>query len=216
MQQNNNTSPALDSSSIQITSMNYWGPYILSSKINEGFAKNLLDAGKELTITSDNKKRLASRIDKVRSYKDEPWISNGLLPYVNAWVEGWKKFSSRDFTPKNAQLTAVWINFQEAGEINPEHIHGDSDLSFVIYLEIPSEIILEYERFMYDRMHRGCPPGSIFFNYGEYNRFAVGGRNICPRENMLLMWPSYLRHGVSPFEANSTRISVAGNIVFLD
>lgn len=215
MQQNNHIIKPKNND-IPITHINYWGPYILMSEINKIFANKLLTEGKKLTIETDNKRRLASRIDKVRSYKEETWISEGLIPYVNGWLKGWNKFSNQNYEPQSAKLSAIWINFQEAGEPNPEHIHGDADLSFVIYLDIPDEIIYEYENFLYNRKNRSCPPGSIFFNYGEYNRFAVGGRNICPKENTILIWPSYLRHGVAPFEFKGTRISVAGNILFLD
>ena len=117
---------------------------------------------------------------------------------------------------QNLVLEEIWINFQKAGESNPEHVHEGSDLSFVIYLKVPQQIRADADRFLSNRLHKGAPPGSILFKYGEYRDFAVDGRVLCPQENTILMWPSYLRHGVTPFDCDEIRISVAGNIKFLD
>ena len=37
-----------------------------------------------------------------------------------------------------------------------------------------------------------------------------------PREDSIIIFPSRLRHYVSAHECSETRVSVAGNIVFLD
>ena len=214
--QENNTFINPKNNDIAITPINWWGPYILYSKINKKITKKLLEEGNKLKPENDAKRSLASNIDRVRKYQEKEWIAEALLPYTNRWVDGWNKFSGRNFNPNNAHLSSVWINFQEAGESNPEHIHGDTDLSFVIYLKVPQVIREEYETFLRDKKHSGTPPGSIGFSYGEYQPFAVGGRNICPKEDSILMFPSKLRHGVPAFNSNAIRISVAGNILFLD
>lgn len=202
--------------SIEILPINWWGPYILYSEINKNITKRLYEEGKKLTPKNDAKRNLASRIDRVRYYSDTQWIAEALLPYTNKWVDGWNKFSSENFRPNNASLASVWINFQKAGETNPEHTHGGADLSFVIYLKVPEAIKLEYESFNKNKTHTGTPPGSIGFKYGEYQPYTVGGRNICPREDSIIIFPSRLRHYVTAHECSETRVSVAGNIVFLD
>ena len=55
------------------------------------------------------------------------------------------------------------MNFQRPGEFNPLHFH-ESDLSFVIWTEIPQELKDEFEDF------RGAGMGhsAIQFTYGEY------------------------------------------------
>ena len=109
--------------SIEILPINWWGPYILYSEINKNITKRLYEEGKKLTPKNDAKRNLASRIDRVRYYSDTQWIAEALLPYTNKWVDGWNKFSSENFRPNNASLASVWINFQKAGETNPEHTH---------------------------------------------------------------------------------------------
>ena len=132
------------------------------------------------------------------------------------WVDGWNFFSNAGFSAKTASLESIWINFQNAGDFNPEHTHGGADLSFVIYLKIPEIIRSSYESFSKNPKNRDCPPGAINFSYGEYNKFAVNGRHICPEENMIFMFPSFVRHQVAAFYDDAQRISVAGNITFLD
>ena len=213
---NNNLNIASTIDTVTNTTLNNWGPYILNSSVDKKFSKKLLEEGNKISEQYGVKKNLASRISRVRKFNDELWISEGLIPYVNEWLEGWNNFSRKSFYPKDANLSSVWINYQEAGEHNPEHIHSSADLSFVIFLKIPKEIEIEFNNFHVIKDHAFYPPGSIFFNYGEYHRLAVGGRYLCPKENSILMWPGYLRHGVTPFDFMGTRISVAGNISFLD
>ena len=194
--------------------INRWGPYVLQANLDEDFAKKLLEVGKKIPVEEDASKGLASRIKRVRYYKKESWITQGLIKYTNKWIDEWNEFSGNNFAPENASLQSIWINFQKSKEFNPEHVHGDADLSFVIYLKVPQQIIEDYYSFLLDKTHTGSPPGSITFKYGEHHDFAVAGKYICPRENTILMWPSYLRHAVPPFDCKGTRISVAGNLKF--
>ena len=111
-------------------------------------------------------------------------------------------------------LKSVWINFQKRNEYNPEHTHFGSDLSFVIYLKIPHSIREEYNS--WSNRDKGLPPGCISFSYGEKSNFCINGRNAFPQENTIFIFPSYVRHAVSHFESDCERISVAGNIAFID
>ena len=192
------------------------GQYILYSPINKNITKRLYEEGKKIKVSNDAKKNLASKIDRVRYCSDNQWIAEALLPYTNRWMDGWNKFWSENFRPNNAHLAFVWINFQKAGETNSEHTRGGADLSFVFYLKVPEAIKIEYEKFNKNKTLTGTPPGSIGFKYGEYQSFTVGGRNICPREDSIIIFPSRLRHYVTAHECAETRVSVSGNIVFLD
>lgn len=197
--------------------INHWGPYILYTKIDDVFAKLLLDKGAKLDEHKDASKKLASHIDRVRNYDRGDWCTMPLIPYVNAWIDGWNDFSGSSYSPKNAELSGMWINYQESGEFNPEHIHGNADLSFVIYLKVPEIIKNEYEKHKKNPSNTGFPPGCINFSYGEYNKLSISTRFQLPKKNTIYMWPSYLRHGVMPFNSTkSERISVAGNIKLLD
>ena len=67
---------------IQILPINWWGPYILYSEINKNITKRLFEEGKNLPKENDAKRKLASRIDRVRYYKDTGWTAQALLPYT--------------------------------------------------------------------------------------------------------------------------------------
>jgi hypothetical protein len=95
------------------------------------------------------------------------------------------------------------------GEFNPEHIH-DSDLSFVIYLQVPE--LLKQEREQY--IGRSGGPGSIEFLYGEDLNFFLTSHTFFPENKDIFIFPGKLRHTVSPFKWNCERISVSGNLNF--
>ena len=147
-QSNNNLN--IDSTIEKVTNatLNNWGPYILNTSVDKKFTKKLLEEGSKIPEQYGVKKNLADRISTVRKFNDELWISESLIPYVNQWLEGWNNFSRKSFYPKDANLSSVCINYQEAGEHKPEHIHSSTDLSFAIYLKVPKEIEIEFNNLM--------------------------------------------------------------------
>ena len=92
-------------------------------------------------------------------------------------------------------------------EFNPPHDH-DGKLRFVIYLKIPDELKKENEAYK----GRSCGPGGIQFIYGEGPRDAVTYMSYFPQERDMFIFPAWLKHWVSPFHSDCTRISVSGNI----
>jgi len=104
-------------------------------------------------------------------------------------------------------MSALWINYQKANEFNPPHDH-DGKLSFVIYLKIPEELKKENKEYK----GRSCGPGGIQFMYGEGPRDAVTYMSHFPEERDMFIFPAWLKHWVSPFKSDCTRISVSGNI----
>ena len=205
----------LVSNEFQVHPINYWGPYILYQHLDKSFCDKLLVEGEKLTQKDDWSKNLVGQLNKQLAYKVEPWISNGVVPYVNMWVDGWNHFSGMQFNPNKASLKGIWINFQNPGDYNPEHTHGGADLSFVMYLKVPKSIRASYDKHASSPKNRDCPPGAINFRYGEYNKFSVSGRSLCPKENTIYMFPSYVRHQVAAFFDEGVRVSVAGNVLFL-
>ena len=132
-------------------------------------------------------------------------ISLVLLGLYNQAYEAYtkKKF---DKTPEYI-LSALWINYQKKNEFNPPHDH-DGKLSFVIYLGIPEELKKENKEYK----GRSCGPGGIQFLYGEGPRDAVTYMSYFPAERDMFIFPAWLKHWVSPFHSDCTRISVSGNI----
>ena len=185
-----------------------WGPCLIKVKILDEFRKILLEEAKNTEI--DFKDKLAGQIAKERGYTDKqrekiiPYLS----PYLGVYDEAFQRFQNKRYDKKpEYTLTALWCNFQRQYEFNPPHDH-DGKLSFVIYLSIPEPLKKENEEYK----GRSCGPGGIQFMYGEGPRDAVTYMSHYPEERDMFIFPAWLKHWVSPFKSDCTRISVSGNI----
>jgi len=189
-----------------------FGPYVAQMKPDPDFCKRLLETGK--TLTKPYNDHLAGQIEKELQFdlKKDLWIAKELETYTNTWIDGYKRFSGdASFNPLY-KLDSLWINFQKAGEYNPAHVHTGCTLSFIIYLEVPQEMLDEWKTPL---KTRGTPPGCTMFTYGEDQNGVVTQRLIKPSKDILLMFPASLRHAVPHFSSkNVTRTTVSGNITF--
>jgi len=59
---------------------------------------------------------------------------------------------------------------------------------------------------------KSCGPGGIQFLYGEGNRRAITYMSEVPQTGDMFIFPAWLKHWVSPFRSDVTRISVSGNV----
>jgi uncharacterized protein (TIGR02466 family) len=104
------------------------------------------------------------------------------------------------------QLEA-WVNVNATGSLNSPHTHPVSLLSAVYYFQVPEN------------------SGDIYFKDprpGAAHSYFHGGPNACPpncsadiritpKQNMLLIFPSWLEHGVHEHQGVGRRISIALN-----
>jgi hypothetical protein len=195
-----------------ITDQQYipFGPYVTQMQIDPEFCKRLLEVGK--TLTKKHNTFLAGELEHEYGYDLEkhPWIEEEFKVCVNTWIRGWRQFSGHPTFDPQFKLNPLWINFQKAGEYNPLHFHGGSSLSFVLFLEVPEEMLKEKNK------SSGIPPGYLGFIYGEHSdaHCLITHRIIKPKVGSLLMFPSLLRHYATHFNSKVTRTSVSGNIRF--
>ena len=191
---------------VQTHQFAYWGPYLICVDMDPVFCKKLLKQSKSLKVKHN--KHLAGQIQHERlfDWKKNPWIQEGLQVYIDTWIEGFKHFTQKFYFNPNPKITSLWVNHQKAGEYNPVHIHTGADLSFVIWLKVPKEILRE------PRPTTAVPPGWISFVYGEHHWASNSAKHFEPHENKMLIFPASLRHEVMSFKSKVTRISVAGNI----
>ena len=105
------------------------------------------------------------------------------------------------------ELEAFWINYQEEGEYNPLHNHGQATMSGAIHLREP-----EYER-PKDRKHNSDGNLSIVNHspilYG-LDKYLMG---VKPTPRGMYIWPASLLHMVNPFQGKGQRVSMAYNVV---
>jgi len=184
-----------------------FGPYLAEMPVDPDYCARLLKLGKKLK--KSYQKHLAGQIEHeyLYSLETEPWIVQEFQIYINTWIEGYRRFNTQvNFNP-NYQLIQMWMNRMKAKEYNPSHIHTECALSFVLWLEVPQQMLNEKNE------TNGPNPGDISFHFGEVaGGLAVTGKQFSPQVNTLMMFPGFLRHEVRHFNSEVTRTSVAGNI----
>ena len=185
-----------------------WGPCVTKLKILDNFKELLLTEAKK--SKKDYRHKLAGQIDTEIGYSQESKdiITPELAKYLGVYDQMFQKFQNKKYNIQpHYALTALWINYQKKNEFNPPHDH-DGDLSFVIYLDIPDEILEENKKYI----GRSCGPGGIQFVYGEGDRRAITYISEVPQTGDMFIFPAWLKHWVSPFRSDVTRISVSGNV----
>lgn len=123
------------------------------------------------------------------------WVSGALTGAIGAMVahEAWR-------TPVVA-LTELWGVVVPPGLAHDAHLHGNSFVSGVLYLDT------------------GPGSGSIRFHdpRSAGNGFAPDGESLAPRitvapvDGMVLLFPSWLRHSITANQTGRPRVSMAFN-----
>ncbi|HVV28098.1 MAG TPA: TIGR02466 family protein [Rhizomicrobium sp.] len=111
-----------------------------------------------------------------------------------------------DMAGRKLALDSLWINVMNRGAIHAPHIHPHAVISGTYYVTVPQgagAIRFEDPRLA---MMMAAPPRRK--NARPENRNFV---DVEPRVGLLLLWESWLRHGVEPNAARTPRISVSFN-----
>lgn len=104
------------------------------------------------------------------------------------------------------KLDSLWINVMDKAAVHAPHIHPHSVVSGTYYVAVPDRagaIRFEDPRLS---MLMAAPPKKATAKTA--NRPFV---TIAPKPGMLLLWESWLRHGVEPNRAKARRISISFN-----
>jgi uncharacterized protein (TIGR02466 family) len=104
------------------------------------------------------------------------------------------------------KLDSLWINVMNKGAVHAPHIHPHSAISGTYYVRVPpasGAIRFEDPRLA---MMMAAPPRKK--NARAENRSFV---DVVPKTGMLLLWESWLRHGVQTNGAREPRVSVSFN-----
>ncbi len=184
-----------------------FGPIICHYKLEEQFVDDLTYKGKKSNI--DFKENLAGHIqdEKLFSEKDTKWFLNKTQDIFLSYIDTLHKRYSINKIPKSLEIQKLWINFMKDGEYNPPH-HHKGDISFVIYTEVPNEIIEENNSFK----GVGTGPGCIEFLYGEVCDAYRSNFSFVPQKGNMFIFPAKLRHYVAPFKSKVIRTSISGNL----
>ena len=115
-------------------------------------------------------------------------------------------------TNENINISQSWIVSQYKGEYNPWHQHS-GDLSGVIYLKIPKDMNKFYEEEYKD--HYPCS-GMIQFMQGDKQSLRSDTLTFRPEVGKMIIFPSWLKHSVYPFDANGERRSMSFNAYYVN
>ena len=191
----------------------YWGPYLFKTFFDLKQCKELLNKGKKLKKEANAK--LAGVIKKELEFTkdDQLWFAKKANNHFLAYLESSNNWYGRKIANK-LNLENLWINFMKKGEFNPPHSHT-GDLSFVIFLQVDDDLKKENKEYV----GTSGGPGSISFHYGfsvedSKKELNISTNRFFPQTGDMFIFPATLPHWVYPFQSNSTRISVSGNLKF--
>lgn len=100
------------------------------------------------------------------------------------------------------RITQSWVNYNEQGSSHHTHHHPNSIISGVFYItDNPSSLV-----FM--RNQNKCMLEPNIIDYNKYNTMYL---KLKVERCMIILFPSYINHGVDVNEYEEQRISVAMN-----
>jgi uncharacterized protein (TIGR02466 family) len=119
--------------------------------------------------------------------------------HINQYA--WKVISSH---PRHAfYITQSWVNFTEPGELHHRHMHTNSLISGVLYIQVKPEV----DRICFYRNS----PAQILVSHDQLSPYS--SPSICYSVDVgdLILFPSALVHDVERTTGAHTRISLAFN-----
>jgi uncharacterized protein (TIGR02466 family) len=121
-------------------------------------------------------------------------------------VSGFARELQFDLGVRKLKLDSFWINVMRKGAVHTPHIHPHSAISGTYYVTVPPRSgVLRFEDPRLAMM-MAAPPRKK--SASPENRSFV---DVEPKTGMLLLWESWLRHGVEANGARGQRISVSFN-----
>jgi uncharacterized protein (TIGR02466 family) len=143
-----------------------------------------------------------------KSFSPDELMETPVCQFITA-LEKKIKLCLEDYgSSKKPVISNIWFNVNPHGASNSTHVHTDSFLSGVFYVQAPSE----------------C--GDIVFERQAYDQYILGShiRNsthissaaqwkFTPKHNMLLIFPAWIPHHVEINSSSTKRISISFNIL---
>jgi uncharacterized protein (TIGR02466 family) len=121
-------------------------------------------------------------------------------------VAGFARELQFDLGKRKLKLDSLWINVMNKSAIHAPHIHPHSVISGTYYVSVPPKS--GAIRFEDPRLAMMMAAPSKKKNARPENRLFV---DVEPKTGMLLLWESFLRHGVETNGAREPRVSVSFN-----
>src|SRR6478736_1541273 len=147
---------------------------------------------------------------------DKKVLDRPELALVRGLIEKEIEFCARDLYALTSNvefyITNSWVNIYGRGDQAGAHLHHNSLLSGVLYLQVPDagtggEIVFHKDLHSPNTFPLAIDPEVVSSNI--YNCKMWGYR---PKTHDLCIFPSYLSHSVQPNESDEARWSLAFNV----
>lgn len=125
---------------------------------------------------------------------------------LDAHVRKYVKALAWDVSPREIQMTRIWLNIMAPNTVHTMHIHPLSVVSGTVYLQLPvgaSPLKFEDPRF---NLFMGRPPVRA-----KASRERQSFLNFHPAPGDVLLFESWMRHEVPLHTGRGDRISVSFN-----
>jgi uncharacterized protein (TIGR02466 family) len=132
----------------------------------------------------------------LNEFPDLRYIFNQIEPIVDNIVKSWG-------VTIPTKLKHFFINIDDTNSYTTSHCHYNSILSGVFYIQVPEQSgNITFERPDNQEYH---------FKGQELNAYSYSFFTLPPRENMLLLFPSFIKHRVElhKFSNDQKRISIS-------
>ena len=177
---------------------------VYSNHLNRDFSSDEMECFTDIaSFTERNKGNSISKNAQV--------LNDGRLSDLKKWFElcindYFKNIisSEEDITPF---ITTSWLNFTKKGESHHEHVHPNSIISSVFYIDTDETDKIQF--------HSGeAYHAQIVFsvNDKDYNTFNSKSWWLPVQTGKLLLFPSSLRHSVPSVTSDKTRVSLSFNV----
>jgi uncharacterized protein (TIGR02466 family) len=107
-------------------------------------------------------------------------------------------------------ITDSWINIHRRGHTAGPHVHHNSLISGVLYLQVPDNSgDLVFHR---DVVSLVPFPPALDLDVSSFNLYNCKSWGIKPKTNDVCLFPSVVMHSVDPSESDEERWSLAFNV----
>lgn len=134
---------------------------------------------------------------------DKPEFQD-IKSFIQEAIDKYMKEIEKTNQDVSIYLTQSWLNYTDASQQHPNHIHPNSYISGVLYMNVQEGL----DSIMF---HKPLSAINLKVDHVELNRFTEEVHRFPVKTGLLVLFPSHLQHGVLTNAADHSRISLAFN-----
>ena len=160
----------------------------------------------------DKKKDFRKQLAGIIKHEYEVDINKAsriLYPYWYAYSEVHKTWYGKAIEG-SLSCTAGWVNYMQAGDCNPIHVHTDCQFSCVLFLHVSKNLQEERKK----HIASGAKPGSLIFTLrAPQEQFHITEYETDKIEaGDFYVFPHNVLHSVPSFRSKGERVTASFNL----